>query len=133
MLQLAQRFRRRFMLCLRPFALRLQNRGAQIIFAVGSLGPKIRNHASAIGEAFDLDPLNIRDAYTEYMESVWNNHEKFWELQTDYWQKSMQLWQDTTRKFMGEQTEAIITPPSGDRRFKADEWNESAMFDFIKL
>ncbi len=87
---------------------------------------------SHIYEDFNFDPLNIREAYAEYMESFWNNPEKFWELQTDYWQKALQLWQDSTRKFMGEKVSPLITPDQGDRRFKAQEWSESAMFDFIK-
>ena len=33
---------------------------------------------------------------------------------------------------MGEETQAIMKPEKGDRRFKADEWNENALFDFIK-
>ena len=81
---------------------------------------------------FNLDPLNIQGAYAEYIESFWNDPEKFWELQTDYWQKALTLWQESARKFMGEKTEAIIKPEKGDRRFKAEEWNENALFDFIK-
>ena len=81
---------------------------------------------------FNVDPFNVRDAYAEYVESFWSNPEKFWQLQTDYWQKSLQLWQQSSRKLLGEDTKPVIQPGKGDRRFRAEEWNENALFDFIK-
>ncbi len=84
------------------------------------------------GVQLDFDPLNISESYTEFLESFWSNPEQFWELQVEYWQKNMELWQESTLKFMGEDAKSIIEPQAGDRRFKAQEWQESALFDFIK-
>jgi len=84
------------------------------------------------GNQINLDPLNVSETYNEFLESFWNNPEKFWELQVEYWQKGMELWQESTFKFMGEDAKTIIEPNQGDRRFKAEEWQNSALFDFIK-
>lgn len=84
------------------------------------------------GKQINYDPMNVGETYKEFLESFWNNPEQFWELQIGYWQKSMELWQETTFKFMGENANNVIEPEKGDRRFKSDEWQESALFDFIK-
>jgi len=84
------------------------------------------------GNQINLDPLNVSETYGEFLESFWSNPEKFWELQVEYWQKGMELWQESTFKFMGEDAKPIIEPRKGDRRFKAEEWQNSALFDFIK-
>ena len=84
------------------------------------------------GNQINLDPLNVSETYSEFLESFWNNPEKFWELQIEYWQKGLELWQESTMKFMGEEAHSVIEPKKGDRRFKAEEWQDSALFDFIK-
>ena len=80
----------------------------------------------------NFDPMNVGEAYIEFMQQTMSDPHKFWEAQTQYWQKYMNIWQESTRKFMGEQSKTIIEPEKGDRRFKAKEWQESALFDFIK-
>ncbi|MFK7839186.1 MAG: PHA/PHB synthase family protein [Bdellovibrionales bacterium] len=87
---------------------------------------------SAEGNTINFDPLNVGESYSEFLESFWNNPEKFWELQIEYWQKGVELWQESAFKFMGEDAKTIIEPEKGDRRFKSNEWQESALFDFIK-
>ena len=79
-----------------------------------------------------LDPLNLNETYAQYMESFWHNPEKFWDLQQEYWEKYLELWQESTKKFLGEESETVISPEKGDRRFKGEDWQENAVFDFIK-
>jgi len=81
---------------------------------------------------FNFDPLNVAETYQDFVNSFWHNPEKFWALQTEYWQKSLTLWQESQKKWSGEAATPVITPDKSDRRFKADEWNENALFDFIK-
>ena len=85
-----------------------------------------------IENQINFDPLNVSESYSEFLESFWNNPDKFWELQIEYWQKGMELWQESTFKFLGEDGHNVIEPQPGDRRFKAKEWQDSALFDFIK-
>ncbi len=91
----------------------------------------IEQQTEHFGE-FNADPLNVQGAYQELITSFWQEPEKFWALQTEYWQKSLTLWQESQKKWSGEAANTIISPEKGDRRFKAQEWNENAAFDFIK-
>jgi polyhydroxyalkanoate synthase len=80
----------------------------------------------------NFDPLHVNQLYMEFWENVAANPQKFWELQTEYWQSWMQLCQETAMRMMGEKSAAVIQPDKSDRRFKAQEWQENAVFDFIK-
>lgn len=84
----------------------------------------------------DFDPLNVRESYLAFLDSIVADPTRFFELQAKFVQDWTQLWQDSALKFMGQsptQTgRARIEPDAGDRRFRAPEWQESALFDFIK-
>ena len=80
----------------------------------------------------DVDPFNVQGIYLEFLENMLTNPEKMWELQTQYWGDTMKIWQETAKKFSGEQTTDIIQPEKGDRRFRAEEWQENALFGLIK-
>lgn len=82
----------------------------------------------------NYDPFQIKDAYLQFIERLAADPEKFWSIQQGFWQDWFKLWQDSTLRFMGEQTsdQPVIQADKGDRRFKAPEWQESALFDFIK-
>ena len=54
------------------------------------------------------------------------------QAQLGFWQDYVTLWQNTTRRIMGMETEPVIDPASGDRRFRDDAWKENEVFDFIK-
>lgn len=79
-----------------------------------------------------IDPFNINDIYLEFIERLMADPEKFWEMQQGFWNDWFSLWQQSTLRFLGEQGNTIIEPDKGDRRFKAPEWQESALFDYIK-
>ena len=79
-----------------------------------------------------MDPMNMRDAYMKMLERWREDPSAVIQTQTEYFQKWMQLWGESARRMMGEESHSIIEPEKGDRRFRADEWNNNAMFDFIK-
>ena len=83
--------------------------------------------------SIDFDPMNIQDSYVEFLDRIAKDPSKFMEVQAQYAQDWMNLWQGSINKFLGQETEHNpITPEKGDRRFKAPEWQENALFDFIK-
>ncbi|MGH1375957.1 MAG: class I poly(R)-hydroxyalkanoic acid synthase [Alphaproteobacteria bacterium] len=82
--------------------------------------------------AINFDPLNIRDSYLEFIDRITQDPSKLFEIQSEYAQDWMNLWQESMKKFMGEPFQEIAKPDKGDKRFKAVEWQESALFDFIK-
>lgn len=79
-----------------------------------------------------FDPFNIRDAYMDFLEKVGQDPEHLIKLQNEYWQNWFHLWQESTLKFLGEDTKATIEPDPKDRRFRDPEWQNNAVFDFIK-
>lgn len=80
----------------------------------------------------NYDPLNITEAYTKFWEQYLNDPYSFWSAQADLWQGWMDIWQSSTRKILGEDSTPVIQPSKGDRRFASKEWQENALFDFIK-
>jgi polyhydroxyalkanoate synthase len=80
----------------------------------------------------NLDPFNIKPVYIEFLERIATDPDKFIDIQTQFWNEWFRLWSESTKKFMGEQAETVIEPDKSDRRFKAEDWQNSALFDFIK-
>lgn len=79
-----------------------------------------------------LDPLNMHQAYLDFMNSLMANPARLWELQMEYWQQWFNLVNESTRHLLGEPYKDLYTPESGDRRFREKVWQESPVFDFIK-
>lgn len=89
------------------------------------------SHAKAPA-ALPTATMDMAEEAFDMFGSMAANPMRYWSMQMNYAQKQMDLWQNSMRKFSGEEVSPIIEPQKGDRRFKADEWNDSAMFDFIK-
>lgn len=78
------------------------------------------------------DPMAIGRAFMEMTAKLWSDPAKLMEAQAKLLQDGMALWQSANRRMMGEAVEPVIAPAGGDRRFKAAEWSEDLLFDFIK-
>lgn len=78
------------------------------------------------------DPLNIGNAFMEMTAKMMSDPAKLVEANLNLWQDYMSLWQNTARRMLGEETQPVVTPDSGDRRFKDEMWQENEIFDFIK-
>lgn len=81
---------------------------------------------------FDPDPMNVGQASMNFMTSMAANPLKYWGLQMEYAQKQADLWQSSMARMMGKDATPVIQPEKSDRRFKAEEWDDSVFFDFIK-
>ncbi|MCD8571259.1 MAG: class I poly(R)-hydroxyalkanoic acid synthase [Alphaproteobacteria bacterium] len=79
-----------------------------------------------------LDPFNLREAYMEFLQKVSEDPAHYAKLQMDFWQKWMHLWQESALQFLGEPSETVIKPDPKDRRFRDPEWDQNALFNFIK-
>lgn len=80
----------------------------------------------------NFDPLNVRDAYMHFLEKYWENPDDVIKKQARLWSKWIDIWQQTSLKFIGEDSEAVIAPDKGDRRFKDADWQDNPVFDFFK-
>jgi polyhydroxyalkanoate synthase len=69
---------------------------------------------SAVAQAYMADPKKLMDA------------------QMQLWAGYTQLWQNAWARVIGEKTEAVAAPTRTDKRFKDKDWQENAVFDFVK-
>jgi polyhydroxyalkanoate synthase len=80
----------------------------------------------------NLDPLNVGSAFLEMTAHMMTDPVKLMQAQMNLWQDYMNLWQSTARRMMGQDSDPVIAPETGDRRFKHESWDENQLFDFIK-
>lgn len=84
-------------------------------------------------EGMQLDPFNLKQAYSAWMEAVTQNPEKLIETNMAFWQKSMELTQQAMQSFMSGQPAAkVFETPKSDRRFSHEDWENKPAFDVIK-
>lgn len=79
-----------------------------------------------------LDPFNLRDLTLQFFEKWAQDPDDMLRLQSEYMQDWLHIWQNATLKFLGEEAEDVVKPDPKDRRFKDKEWQDNAVFDFIK-
>ena len=79
------------------------------------------------------DPLDLRPAYTEFLQQLYADPQKLMSMQMRFWQNWLDLWQDTTQRFVsGTDSDDIYKPETGDKRFRNPAWDQNPLFDFIK-
>jgi len=84
-------------------------------------------------EGMQLDPYNLKQAYSDWMEAVTKSPEKLVETNMAFWQKSMELTQQAMQSFMSGQPAAkLFETPKSDRRFSHEDWENKPAFDVIK-
>ncbi|KAB2930552.1 MAG: class I poly(R)-hydroxyalkanoic acid synthase [Candidatus Contendobacter sp.] len=79
-----------------------------------------------------LDPAIIGKSFQEFFDKLLKNPEKLIEAQIGFWKNYLDLWQSTSQRMLGHETQPVIKPPPGDKRFADEQWAENAVFDFIK-
>jgi len=79
-----------------------------------------------------LDPLNISGAMLSLVKAMSGDREHVMAAQAQWWNGFMTLWESTARRMLGGEAEPVVQPAQGDRRFKADAWQQNEVFDFIK-
>ena len=82
--------------------------------------------------ATPLDPLNISGAMLNLVKAMGGNRDQVAQAQTQWWNNFMTLWEGTARRMLGGDTQPVVQPAPGDRRFRAEAWQENEVFDFIK-
>lgn len=84
------------------------------------------------GKKLKPDPLNAMPAMNKVAQDYWEHPSKMYEAAAEYWTEQTELWTRMTRKAMGMEVEPLIEPARGDKRFKADDWQQNPFFDYIK-
>jgi polyhydroxyalkanoate synthase len=79
-----------------------------------------------------VDPAIIGKSFQELLEKLLKDPDKLIQAQVEFWKNALDLWQATSKRMLGHEARPVIEPPSGDKRFKDQQWAENAVFDFIK-
>ncbi|MEQ1888586.1 MAG: class I poly(R)-hydroxyalkanoic acid synthase [Alphaproteobacteria bacterium] len=74
----------------------------------------------------------IAPAFLDLVKHLMGNTNYLIEAQNKFWPAYLQLWKTAARRMLGEEMPPVVTPDRSDKRFKAPEWSESFVFDFIK-
>jgi polyhydroxyalkanoate synthase len=76
--------------------------------------------------------LAIGTAFLEMTARMMADPSRLVQAQLSLWNDYLTLWQRTAQRFLGGETEPLIEPPAGDRRFRDAAWTDNTLFDFIK-
>ena len=82
--------------------------------------------------AMASDPFRMGPALTGMMGRLAANPDKVLKAQAELFSGYMELWQSTARRLAGEESEPVVSPERGDRRFADPEWSANPVFDAIK-
>jgi polyhydroxyalkanoate synthase len=78
------------------------------------------------------DSLGIGTAFLEMTARMMADPSRLVQAQLSLWNDYLTLWQRTAQRFLGGESEPMIEPSVGDRRFRDAAWTENTLFDFIK-
>ena len=78
------------------------------------------------------DPLGMAKASLELSRAAWANPGRIAAAQLSLWWDYATLAQRTALRLMGAETDPVIEPADGDRRFRHTGWDENLVFDVIK-
>ncbi len=79
-----------------------------------------------------LDPFGIGEAFLAFTADLMKDPARLAERQLRFYEDYLRLWQQSALRMMGAEAEPVIEPAPGDRRFRAPEWSENQVFDFLK-
>ncbi len=79
-----------------------------------------------------LDPFGVGEAFLALTADLMKDPARLAERQWQFYQDYLRLWQQNALRMMGAEAEPVAEPAPGDRRFRAPEWSENQVFDFLK-
>jgi len=80
----------------------------------------------------ELDPLNLTDAYSQWLSEAAKNPFHLLGAGLNYWQDSLKLYQQALPNLIGTRSDPVIEPEPDDRRFRDDAWMDNPLYDFVK-
>lgn len=75
-----------------------------------------------------MQEVNLEDT-AKLFESAANQPTTMLQIQTEWWQKQLEIWQNVT---LAGNTDGIVEPERGDKRFSNQEWQQDVFYNFIK-
>ena len=114
------------------------DQSAQIVEILGEIADRSRKLIEDfVARQGDLENLGnghtpLGGTFMEMLSRVMSQPHELVQAQFGLWQDYMRLWQSTAQRMLGAESEPVIVPDRGDRRFKDAAWHDNALFDFIK-
>jgi polyhydroxyalkanoate synthase len=68
----------------------------------------------------------------EIAKSYMSDPQRLMDAQMQLWSGYTQLWQNAWSRFLGQEVQPVAQPEKGDKRFNDRDWQENAVFDFMK-
>jgi len=78
------------------------------------------------------DPLDLGSAYMQLWSRLLMDPSRIAEHQLAFWQDFLSLKHYSVKRSFGGNVEPVVAPGGGDRRFRADDWQDNPAFDHIK-
>ncbi len=83
----------------------------------------------------EADPLNLAPSYGELLRVLFDNPQQVADATLEYWQAQAALMQQSTLKWLGAESIPEVKLPhmaSAGKRFEHKQWQENALFEFVK-
>jgi polyhydroxyalkanoate synthase len=103
-------------------------RAAQIARAVAERPELAQKHVESQVTPIDQITKTLGAVAQSYMAEP----QKLMEAQNQLWASYSQLWQNSWSKVLGAEVGPVASPARNDKRFKDKDWQENAIFDFLK-
>ena len=82
--------------------------------------------------ALSPDPFHVAPALNEVMGRLAAQPDRMMRAQADLFSRYLDLWRTATRRMAGEETEPVVAPAKGDKRFNDADWSANPVFDVMK-
>ncbi len=83
--------------------------------------------------AYDMqDSMSLAKSFMELNQKILADPGKLVQAQMALWQNYVELWQKALPAMFGQPMEAVVREQKGDKRFKHDDWQDNALFSYIK-
>jgi len=91
-------------------------------------------HTNPYSKLLPLEPVEITRAFQQVWLDAFQNPARAWTNYANFAQQYTQMMTATTLKLWGhgQQTEPVVEPEKGDKRFSASDWQQNPAFDAIK-
>lgn len=77
------------------------------------------------------DPMAPIQAFSDFSKSLWSNPAQLLEMQQQHFAEWTQLWTAGAARAFGQESDPLLVPEKGDRRFNDPAWNQP-FFDYLK-
>lgn len=78
------------------------------------------------------DQMTLGKSFLDATQRIMSDPAKLAQAQMDLWKNYMELWQKAVPALFGQPMETVVREPKSDKRFKHDDWQDNALFSYIK-